>query len=498
MFGSLHSIYSRLTADGSAEEEAIRSGIWVTGINVGDRVLQLLKVIVLARLLSPTVFGLLGIGLVTLAGLRQFSRLGLDQALIQRKDANVDEYLNTVWIMKIARGAIIAATAFIIAPYIATFFNEPKAKDLVRVLSISPLILGLQNPSVVYFRKNLNFHKEFVYQVGARLIDAGVAIAFALVYRNVWALAAGLLASNVSKSVISYAIHSYRPNISFNMEYAKEMFGFGKWLLASSILIFLYGQGDDSFVGWFFGATTLGFYQLAYRFSNAPATEVTHVISRVTFPTYSKVQDNVDRLREGYFRAVQLSALVAFPMVAGIVAVAPVFVTSVLGDEWTPAIPLAQLLAVWGGIRAIGANIGPVLKAVGRPDYDTKIQTVKVAFILVFIYPAAETFETAGVIYVLIGSALLTMPVLYYIVLSIVDGTVSRLLYLVFYPLLGSALMFLTVTFVRDSIPTISGIAKLVLLVLVGVVSYVSIMLLVEKWLDYNVTDLVVSLRNAI
>ncbi len=356
----------------------------------------------------------------------------------------------------------------------------------------------MQNPGVVYFRKDLDFHKEFAYQIVARLVDAVIAIAFAVVFRNVWALAAGLVASNVSKTIISYVIHNYRPDLTFNVEYAKEMFGFGKWLLASSILIFLYGQGDDAFVGWFFGATTLGVYQIAYRFSNAPATEITHVISRVTFPAYSKVQDDKNRLRAGYYRAVQLSSLIAFPMVGGIIAIAPIFVTTVLGDRWTSAIPLIQLLAFWGGIRAIGANIGPVLKAVGRPDFDTKIQIIKVIFILIFIYPAAEIYGTNGVIYVLIGSALLTMPVLYHIVLSIVEGTYSSLIHYLIYPTIGSTLMYLIVVSLRERITVIGGSGKLILLVIIGVLSYVVIMLSIDKWMNYNITGLVQSLTKAI
>jgi len=108
----LRVIYNRLTAGGSTEAQAVQSGVWVTVINVGDRLLQLLKVIILARLLSPEAFGLLGIALVTIAALQQFSNLGFDEALIQHEEENVDAYLNTAWVIKIIRGVVIAGTAF--------------------------------------------------------------------------------------------------------------------------------------------------------------------------------------------------------------------------------------------------------------------------------------------------------------------------------------------------------------------------------------------------
>ena len=498
MLDTLRAVYDRLTADGSTEEQAVRSGIWAAGINVGDRVLQLLKIVVLARLLSPTAFGLLGIGLLTLAALNQFSRLGFDQALVQRPEEDVDEYLNTAWVMKIARGLLLAVLAFALAPHLAAFFGEPRAEPVIRVLGVSPLLLGLQNPAVVYFQKNLDFHREFVYRIGGRLVDLVVAVAFVLVYRNVWALVAGLLASKATMVLLSYAIHQYRPRVSFDPEYGREMFGFGKWLFASGVLVFLYGQGDDAFVGWFFGATALGFYQIAYRFSNAPASEITGVISRVAFPALSKVQDDVDRLREGYFRSVQMSAVVGFPVAAGIVAVAPQFVGAVLGTEWEPIVPLMQLLAVWGGIRAFGANVGAVFKSVGRPDFDTKLQAVKVAIIAVLIYPAAEQFGVLGVAYVIVGNTFVIQPISIYLVLSVVEGSLSRLLSLVVYPLAGSALMAGVVVLIDTYVFDGTGVIELSVLVAAGVVSYVVVMLTFERSTDCEFVGIYRTLRRSV
>ncbi|MFU1781510.1 lipopolysaccharide biosynthesis protein [Haloarcula japonica] len=497
-FSILISLYQRVTDGDSTEEQTIHSGIWAAGINAGDRGLQLLKVVILARLLSPGAFGLLGISLLTLMALRRFSQFGIDQALIQHKNENVDEYLNTVWVMKFTRGTIIGLVAISLAPLIAEFFDEPAAEGLIRAIGISPIILGTQNPAVVYFKKNLNFHKEFAYQVGGRLMDIVAAVTFALIYGNVWALAVGIISSNATKTIISYIVHDFRPKFNFNLEYAKEMFGFGKWLLLSSILIFLYGQGDDAFIGWFFGASSLGIYQLAYRFSNAPATEVTHVISRVTFPAYSKVQDDVERLRQGYFQALKISAIISFPMVTGIVVIAPLFVSAILGPEWKPMVPLIYAMSIWGIIRSLGANIGPVFKAVGRPDYDTKIQVVKVIFIGLFIYPAAEAFGTVGVVYTLVGSAVLTMPILYYLSLSIVNGELSRLVTITVYPAIGSATMFAFLTYVKRNILRIAEIVQIPILILLGIAAYTAIMLIFDKYLNYDTIGFYHSLRNAV
>jgi PST family polysaccharide transporter/lipopolysaccharide exporter len=187
---------------------------------------------------------------------------------------------------------------------------------------------------------------------------------------------------------VSYVIHGYRPRPEFHHGIATDLFDYGKWILGSGIVLFLINQGDDAFVGWYLGATALGFYQLAYRFSNAPATEVTHIISRVVFPTYSQIQTDKEKLRTGYFRTVQIVTVISFPMAVGIAVVAPTFVRAFLGEQWLPTILAMQILAFWGIIRSLGAAVGPLFNALGQPDVNTKLQTLKLVIIAIFIYPA--------------------------------------------------------------------------------------------------------------
>ncbi|WP_241768275.1 lipopolysaccharide biosynthesis protein [Haloferax sp. ATB1] len=477
---------------------AIQSGIWAAGINVADRALQLLNVIILARILSPEAFGLLGVALLVLGALQQFSNLGFDSALVQHESDNIDEYLNTLWLMKIARGAVIATITIASGPLLAQAFGEPEAAGIIQVIGFSPLLLGIQNPAIVYFQKDLHFHKEFIYKVGGRTIDILVAVATALVYQSVWALLAGLLAGRVVMVILSYAIHDYRPGIEFNREYAGEMFEFGKWMFASGILVFLYGQGDDVFIGWFFSASALGLYQLAYRFSNAPATEVTQVISRVAFPAFSKVQNDTAQLREGYFRVLHLTTIAGFPMAAGVIAIAPQFVLAVLGEQWEAAIPVMQALAFWGAIRSFGASTGALFKAVGRPEIGTKIQALKVAILVVVIYPAATEFGLLGVAGAVVVNAVLVQPLVIYMVIDVTEASLSRLLFLLMCPLTGSVIMGLAVIGLDRMVITGTGVLQLGALVIIGVVIYIGVMLGIENISRYEFSSLVSTFRGTI
>jgi len=204
-------------------------------------------------------------------------------------------------------------------------------------------------------------------------------------------------------------------------------------------------QGDDAFVGWFLTATALGYYQFAYKFSNAPATEVSHVISSVVFPAYSKIQDDIDQLREGFYRTLNLTMFLSFPMATGIAVIAPSFVLTFLGEKWLPIVPAMQVLAAWGLLRSIGATVGPLFNAVGRPDYNTKFQIFKVIFMAIFILPATEAYGIVGTAAVVVGHTLITNPAADYLAINIVDGSYRRFLANLAYPAVGSLLMGSTV-----------------------------------------------------
>jgi PST family polysaccharide transporter/lipopolysaccharide exporter len=478
----------------------VKSGIWVAVMNFSERGLGILLLVVLAGLLDPRDFGLMGIALLTLASLKQFSKLGIDDALIQAEDDDVDEELNTFWSMEAARGVVLCGIMFGAAPLIAGFFSEPRATPILRVLAFSPLAIGLRNPAVVYFQKNLEFHKQFLYRVSGSVVYFVVGVGYALLSPTVWALVIGYVAGDVVRTVVSYLADDYRPWPSFDFGIAKQRFGYGKWVTGTTILYFLYSRGDDAFIGWALSATALGFYQLAYRLSNAPATEITHTISGVTFPAYSKVQNEIGKLREGFFNTIRITTLVSFPMAIGIAAVAPTFVDAFFGADWRPMVPAMQLLAVYGLMRSLGATFGPVWKAVGRPDYVTKLSLLRVVLIALLIYPVTMRFGIEGTALLITGIYVFPMmPLDVYLVLDTVDSSLARFVREVSYPFVASLLMGVAVTLVQNQLALGSAVLEFAVLVGVGVVTYAAAtlaMMTAFQWeLKQNLSMLIGSIQ---
>jgi len=380
---------------GGLRQRAIWSGVWAFALRITERGFSLIRLIILARVLAPNDFGLLGIALLAMMTLETFSQTGLQAALIQRK-GKTEDYLSIAWTVSILRGLVLFIILFFTAPYVAIFFDAPAATPIIRVIGITALLQGFTNIGVIYFQKDLEFNKQFFYRLSGTLADFAVAVSAALILKSVWALVFGLLAGAIVRLIVSYLLHPYRPRLSSDLGKAKELFGFGKWILGSTIIIFLLVQGDDILVGKLLGATLLGFYQMAYRFSSAPATEITHVISQVTFPVYSKLQDKLPSLRAAYLETLQLTALVSMPLAGGMFILAPEFTTIFLGDKWIPMVPAMQVLCVYGALRSINATFGPLYHAVGHPAILTKISFIQLCFFVAVIYPLTTKWEILG------------------------------------------------------------------------------------------------------
>jgi PST family polysaccharide transporter/lipopolysaccharide exporter len=467
-------------AGGSLTQRSVVGGAWVAALNVSDRVLQLAMVVVLARLIGPEAFGLMGIALLALAAFRTVSRLGLDEALVYNENENIDDYLDTTLTLNIGRGVLVGSAAYLSAPLVATLLGEPRATPVLEVLALTPVLQGLRNPGIVYFRKDLEFHREYVYKVSGAVAQLVVAVGYALVFPTVWALVAGTIAKKLVRVGVSYWIHPYRPWPRFDVDRARELIDYGKWMTGASIMGFLTKQGDDAFLAWLLGATSLGLYQMAYRLAKAPNTEVTHVVSRVAFPAYSKLQDDMEKLRAGFYRTIKVTLLVSFPAGVGVLAVAPTFVRAFLGESWMAMVPTMQLLALYGMSVSFGSMFGEIWKAVGRPDLITKFGVVRIVVFAALIYPLTVRYGILGTALTIVAAEALLRPLSLVVTARLVDASVFRMVRELFYPLVASAGMGAAVWSLQRQLALGYPMVEFGILVVTGVLTYAALVVLLE------------------
>ena len=319
--------------------KAVEGGVWVVASRFSTQFLALVKLIVLARILSPDDFGIMGIALMVVAVAERFSQTGLQQALIQ-KPLDIRDDLNLTWTFLLLRGLFLCLMIVLLAPWIAVFFHLPRAVPIIRVMGISLLVQSLGNIGIVYFHRELIFKKQFFYQFGGDAAEFVTALILALTLRNVWALALGLLAGRCMSSILSYALHAYRPRWSWNGRKLRALLSFGKWISFSNIFIFISSFLDTIVVGKLMGAASLGYYRIAYQISHMPSTEITQVVSQVSFPAFAKIQQDVDKLSQAYHRVLRLTMVSSFPVAILIAVLVPDFTTIFLGPKWLPIIPL--------------------------------------------------------------------------------------------------------------------------------------------------------------
>jgi lipopolysaccharide exporter len=417
MFKKIKKIAYKLSTSGdSISEKTIKSGFWIFFLRISNRFFQFIRTIILARILSPDDIGVFGIALVLLSMLETFSKTGFNQALIHKKEKD-SGYLDTAWTIGLIRGFLLAVLLITIAGPASGFFKSPESLNIIRVISIVVLLQSFNNVAVIYFEKDLEFHKYFQYRFTSTIADMVVAIVSVLILRNVWALALGLIAGNIVQLVMSYVVSPYRPKIKIDRVKARNLFRFGKWIFLSGSLVFLITDADDLFVGKILGTMMLGYYQLAYKISNISATEVSSVISSLSFPVYAKLQDELDRLKKAFIKILQFTTFMSFPIAGAVIAFANDFTKIFLGDKWLPMVPAMIVLSVWGAIRSVGATSGEFFKGIGRPDISTKLYILQVVIIFSLIYHFSIEWSILGTSIAILISAVVMNLIRNYILI---------------------------------------------------------------------------------
>lgn len=478
----------------SLARKTARGVFWVFTLRFADRGLGLLRTIILARLLAPQDFGVMGIALVILSGLEVLTMTGFDAALIHKK-GDIRSHLDAAWAAQFIRGLFISIALFLTAPLVAAFFQAPRVTTVLQILALSELIKGCQNIGIVYFHKDFEFHKEFLYRFSNTLVKLAVSIPAALILKDALALVLGIVVGELVSCYMSYVLNSYRPRLRADWDKMKELFAFGKWILGSSLLTFLCNQGDDLFVGKVLGASTLGLYQMAYLISNLPATEITHVASQVSFPAYARLQDSPERLQQMHLTVLRLVALVSIPLATGIFFLSADFTTLFLGPNWEPMVPAMQLLAVWGLLRSVGAPIGALLKGIGKPHILTYIQVGKLILLSICIYPMTSLWGLTGAA---VAVVIHTLPIefyVHYLAMRIVKCPATSYLKALYWPVFASLIMLAVLFVLREYLFGSGSVVAFGSLICLGVLSYACVVAIVESCFQYGLRDTLSSFR---
>lgn len=377
-------------------QKVVGGFFWVAVSSVSLRALGFASRAALARLLAPRDFGLIEIALVFVSLSTILAEFGLGEALIQwvgdvRKAAYTGFFLNTVL-------SLAAALAlFALAPTVARFYQTAEVTWVVRGLALNTAIFGLGVVPGSLLERELAFRRKTFAEVAPQVCYALVAIGLALAARGVWSLVAGLVASTLLRTALFWHCTGLRPKLRFDRVVARRLVSFGRYLVFISLLLFAATKMDIAYLGRVTDPTQVGFYGLAITITSLGVDLTTSLFGRVTFPVFSRLQEDTRQVGRVYLRAIHYSAYAALPMIFGIFAVAPWAVICIYGARWAPAVPLTRILCLFALFRTLARLAGSVFTATGRPDVTTKIIVVRVSLFGLLLLVLGSRWYASGV-----------------------------------------------------------------------------------------------------
>ena len=346
--------------------------------------------IILARILNPSDFGMIGMLAIFISISQFLVDSGFSQALIQRNSINQDDY-STVFYFNLLMGLIVYLLLFLISPIISEFYNQPLLTDLIEVLAISVLINSVALVQKAKLIRELNFKDQAKISIFSVIIGGISGVYFAINGHGVWSLVYQILIRSSLSSVLLWYFGKWMPKIVLSLNSFNKSFSFGSHLLVSGLLNVIFDNLYIIVIGKLYSIKELGFYTRANQLSQIPASGVTSIFQGVMFPVLSQVQNNKELLRSYHRQGIKLSAFIIFPVMMGLIAISETLVIVLLTEKWTPMVPMMELLALGGLMYPIHALNLNLLKAKGRSDIFLKIEIIKkllitISVILTFSY----------------------------------------------------------------------------------------------------------------
>lgn len=384
------------------------SGIkWIALSSVMIRILATLTTIVLARLLTPADFGMFALAMVMIDGFGVFKSLGFDTAMVRRGE-DISKAANTAFFLIPTMGMCLFLILLIVAPIGAKFLGNPSVANIIRALGIIFVIscFGKVPQTILY--RDMKFKYRSIAEVISRISFVIVAITLALNKFGIWSLVVAYVIQNLIQISIEWYFSGWKPEFEFDKKLAWEMFHFGKFILASSIVYFLYSNLDNLVIGKLLGVTMLGYYAIARNASNLLSDYFLGKVGMIMYPAYSKIQDNKEDVQRVLLKTLKYISIIAFPFGFGLFIFAPDILRVVFGEKWLPAANILRILAFVGIFRSLGAAIWPIFLARGKAKADFQINVVQVVIFFALVVPLAFKFGLMGVGFALLISTVIS------------------------------------------------------------------------------------------
>ena len=380
---------------------------WLGGLRIGIKLFSIIKLIIVARILTPFDFGLFGMIAIPYGLLEVATEPGMNQAMIQSKK-DPKAYFSSAQAIFFLRGIVLWLILYLSAPAISQFYQHDLTKA-VRIIALAPLARGFINPAIILFRKTLNFKKQFSFQLLASIVESLATIYFALKLKSMLALPLGVVSGALAATILSYLLVKLSVS-KISLAKIKSLYSYGKWVTLGTLASYLNDQGDDFVVSKIVGAQALGFYQNAYKISNLPTTQGASLIYQVVFPIFSQIQGSLDRLRRGVTKSILITLGFSLAFGLGLYLVAPTAIAYIFGTKWLPMIPALNVLIIFGITRPVISVGSAFFDSIGQPRVSTTQALIKLTVLAILVYPLTVNLGIIGTAWSVVVAQLAVLP----------------------------------------------------------------------------------------
>lgn len=456
---------------------------WNVGAYLSGRLILLVSTIATARLLEPEDFGLLGLALAITTFLDAFNDFGLPTAYVyfaRRGDTDDEQIANTTFVLSMGIGILLTVATVAGSPIAAWFYDESRVTPILATLALGFVILSIGSVHDARLRLRLDFRKRFYAELGKNAAKGFGAVALAAAGLGVWSLVLGHLLGTIAFSATVLLVERWRPRLVVDRALAKRMLRYGSQMASVGLLSLAATNVDYVIIGRRLGAEPLGFYTVAFRLPLLAIRGTSAFVSQVVFSAFVKLADDAEALRSALVKSLRLMAYGTVPAALGLATVAPLAVTTLFGETWEPAGPLARVLSVYSLLWVIVYNAGDVYKAIGRPG----LLTVTGAVALVVAVPLLWVAAGRGieeVAYAQIAVAVCLLIAQLFLLNRVLEVSPLQVLSALAPPLFAGGVMVAAVATVQWWLEGQASIPRLTASVAAGAVVYCGVVLAIDR-----------------
>jgi len=449
-------------------KKTVQGVIWNYLSFAANKGTTFISTLILARLLGPADFGLLALALLAISYLEVFNNFGMGESVVYFQDEDTDD---VAFGINMIIGFIMMGVTLLITPFIADFFAEPRLVGILQVLSTAFVISSIGSVHQAKLKRNLMFKQLFFPVAGRSIVKAIVSITLALSGFGVWSLVIGQIFGVVAHTILMWIVTRWIPKLRFRWDTARALLNYSWQMTFVTLFGLVQKDVDYILIGRLSNAIQLGYYSIGYRLADMLIVQFNYTVAQAIFPAFTKIQNDMDRLRSGYLKTLQYTSSFTIPVALGLFIVAEDFVYVFYTERWLPAVAIIQIIALYALIVSLTYNMGDVYKAVGRPSILNKIALLRIIISVPLFYLAASQN-----IYLVALAQLLMAFIFMFVHLTyarrVIKIELRHLVKALKPALISSTIMFVGTWWISIALQSSNHLVRLFALIAVGAILY--------------------------